>query len=297
MNNVQKIIKEICDEKGIKFKLLSKDWIIMLEKDNKLKYIVGYKFPLNNQAVGKIFDDKYALFEVMKQCNIPVAEHYIVFKNYDKVKIIEYCKKYAFNMVIKNNTGTCGNDMYHTLDEQELFEKLDKLLSKNYSVSICPFYDIKTEYRTIILNVEAELVYGKKKPIVIGNGRSSIYELLCEFNIKHFSNISNGNNLDEILKLNEKYEYNWQFNLSKGAMPFFVEDNNKEQQLKEKAKNIANILGVDFASIDIIELNDGTFLLLEVNSGVMMEKTSEVLDKGKEIAKNIYTKAIDQMFI
>ena len=37
MNNVQKIIKEICDEKDIKFKLLSKDWIMMLEKDNKFQ--------------------------------------------------------------------------------------------------------------------------------------------------------------------------------------------------------------------------------------------------------------------
>jgi len=35
MNNVQKIIKEICDEKDIKFKLLSKDWIIMLEKEGE----------------------------------------------------------------------------------------------------------------------------------------------------------------------------------------------------------------------------------------------------------------------
>ena len=70
---------------------------MILEKDHNFKYIVGYKFPLNNQAVGRICDDKYALYEVMKESDIPVAEHYIVFNNYDKTKIIEYCKLFYWS--------------------------------------------------------------------------------------------------------------------------------------------------------------------------------------------------------
>lgn len=296
INNVQKIIKEICDEKGISFKLVSDNWIGILEKEDKIKYIVGYKFPLNDQAAGRICDDKYAVYEVMKNYNVPTAEHFIVFDDYDRSKIVEYCKKYGFDMVVKNNQGTCGNDMYHTVNEEDLFDKLDKILVKNHSVSLSPFYDIKTEYRMIVLNDEVELVYGKKKPVVVGDGKKTIYELLCDFNENYFAKYKDDESMKRILEDNEEYEYNWQFNLSKGAMPFFIEDKEKEDILKKRALEIAKILGVTFVSVDLIELYDGSFILLEVNSGVMMNNFSRNLEEGKMIAKRIYTKVIDEMF-
>jgi len=296
MNAVQNIIKEICEEKNIQYKLVSKDWITILEKEKKRRYIVGYKFPLNDQAVGRICDDKYALYEVIRQFDIPIVEHYIVFKNYNKENIENYCKQYNFNMVIKDNLGTCGKDMYHVMDKTNIFLKLEELLNKNRSVSISPYYEIKNEYRTIILNGEAELVYGKQKPSVIGNGKNTIYELLCEFNKKYFSAVDEDECLRKILKEGEVYEYNWQFNLSKGAMPFFIQDKIKETKVVEMAKCISEVLNVKFASVDIIELNDGTMLLLEVNSGIMMDNITTNLNNGRQIAKSIYSKAIDEMF-
>lgn len=296
MNNVQKIIKEICEEKGINFKLVSKDWVIILEKGKKIRYITGYKFPLNNQAVSKVCDDKFALYDVIKEFNIPVAEHVILFKNYDKQKILNYCEKYNFKMVVKSNTGTCGNDMFYITKKSELFKKIDKLLNKHYSLSLSPYYDIKTEYRNIVLNNNVELVYGKKKPVVIGDGKSTIYELLCEFNKNYFEKIKNDGKLKKVLKENEVFEYNWQFNLSKGSMPFMIDDNKLVNKLKKLALEITQKLGTSFVSVDIIELTNGELLLLEVNSGVMMDNLSKNLEDGYDIAKNIYSKVIDEMF-
>ena len=51
-NNFLKIIKEICQELSISFKTLSKDYVIMLEKDNIKKFIIGYKFDLLTHAEG-----------------------------------------------------------------------------------------------------------------------------------------------------------------------------------------------------------------------------------------------------
>lgn len=295
MNDVQTIIKEICEEKNIKFNIISNNWVIILEKDNEKKYIIANNFPLNDQAVGKICDDKYAVYEIMQKYNIPVATHHIVFNNYNKEEVKKFFQKYDYNIVVKNNYGTCGNDMYHINNEQELFEKIDKLLLKTYAVVLMPYYDIKTEYRNIMLNNTVELIYGKKKPIVIGNGKNTIYELLCQFNNEYFSKINN-KNLNTILPKDEIFEYNWQFNLSKGSMPFVLEDKINEEKIKRMAKEISNILGLSFASIDIVELNDGRLLLLEVNSGVMMNNISKNLDSGRNIVKNIYSKAIDEIF-
>ena len=296
MNNVQKIIKEICDELDIKFSLISQNWIMVLEQEEKIKYVVGYKFPLNDQASGKICDDKYALYEVLKKFNIPIIEHYIIHKNYDKKQIIENCNNYNNDMVIKTNLGTCGNGVYHKINTEEIFNTIDNLLIDNISISLCPYYDIKTEYRTIVLNNEAELVYGKIKPIVYGDGIKTIYELLLDFNKSYFENIECIDELKKVLKKDEVYEYNWQFNLSKGAMPFILEDKTFETQIRDIAIKVSKILGVKFASIDIIELTNGNLLVLEANSGVMMSNFSVDLANGKDIAKSIYTKVIKELF-
>ena len=296
MNNVQKIVKEICSELNIKFSLVSQDWIMVLEKDDKVKYVVGYKFPLNDQATGRVCDDKYALYEVLTKYGIPIIEHKIVHKNYDRNVIIDYCNKYNNDMVIKTNLGTCGSGVFHKNNIEDIFNIMDELLIDNYSISLCPYYDIKTEYRSIVLNDNIELVYGKKKPIVIGNGKNTIYELLLEFNRSYFDKIECDDKLNRVLNKDEVFEYNWQFNLSKGAMPFLLDDKDKEYRIRDMALSVSKVLGIKFASVDIIELNNGELLVLETNSGVMMSNFSVNLSNGKDIAKDIYTKVVKEMF-
>ncbi len=296
MNNSQKLLKEICESKNIKVNFVSKDWVMVLQKDNKVKYIIGYKFPLNNHVVGQICDDKYALYDVLKKLNIPVAEYHILFKDYNKEDVLSYAKQYNYNIVVKSNTGTCGNDMYHTTTKEDLFTYIDKLLSKHHSISISPYYNIKNEYRTILLNKQVKLFYGKEKPCIIGDGIKTIYELLCEFNPYYFNKIKPQEELNNVLVKNEKYEYNWQFNLSKGARPFYSSNNSLNDSIKSLAKKVADKLDLNFVSVDIIELVTGELLVLEVNSGVMMENFVELMPDGKEIAKEIYSEVIDEIF-
>ena len=61
------IVKEICDEENIKYTLLSRDWIIRLEKNDKIAYIVGTRFSINSITSVSIASDKYATYEVLKE--------------------------------------------------------------------------------------------------------------------------------------------------------------------------------------------------------------------------------------
>ena len=79
MDSFQSVIKEICDEKDIKFELLSKDWIIKLSKNNHVEYIVGHRFPNNNYAASVICNDKYAMYQVLENSKIPVIEHKMMY--------------------------------------------------------------------------------------------------------------------------------------------------------------------------------------------------------------------------
>ena len=86
LDNFHKIINEICAKNNIETKLVSKDWVTILKKDNKVRFITGCKFPLNNHATSEIVDDKYALYDVLRYLDIPVCEHHILYNSNNKNK-------------------------------------------------------------------------------------------------------------------------------------------------------------------------------------------------------------------
>ena len=294
MNTFDDLLKELCNEKNIKLTKISKDWVNVLERSNQIHFIVGHKFDLNNSAIAKILDDKYAFYELMKLKNNPIINHHIIFKNYDKLYIKKLFEKYNKNIVIKANLGTCGKEVFNTKTLNETYNLLDKLLINNYSLSICPYIDIKNEYRVIILDNQIMLLYGKIKPTVIGDGKKTVAELLKEFNPHYFN--KKKNLPTNVLEKEEQYVYNWQFNLSKGANIFMDIPKSLEEKINNLALNVASEINIRFCSIDIILTNDDNIYLMEANSGVMMDNFLNIHPNGKNIAKLIYGIAINKMF-
>lgn len=293
-----KIIKQICQEKSIQYEELSDDWIIKLTKENRNKFIVGYKFDLNNQATSEICNDKFALYAVLKSEEIPVIEYNILFKN-EEDKLEKYFYEYNQNVVLKPNNGTCGNNVLHICEYDKLKSEYNKLISKYYSVDICPFYEIESEYRVIYLPTKQH-IYKKVKPIITGDGVHSVKELLIEFNSEYFGderNLKNENiSADYIPKFGEKIEYEWRFNLSRGAKIADVDDEEKNI-LMNMINNIIKVINLKFVSIDIVKLTNNQYMVMEINSGVMMENLVKLQDDGIQIAKSVYGEAIDLMFI
>ena len=305
-NNFKEIIKEICTEDNIKYKFLSKDWVIMLEKDGKTRFISGYKFDLNSHGIGLIADDKYALYEVLKSKNIPIIEHKIVYNKmnnldyaigcntYEYVK--EYFEKNNNNIVIKPNDGTCGKNVFNVTDVNEIDIVLDKIFLKNYSISMCPFYKIKHEYRAIMLDGENKLLYTKYLPIVTGDGNKTIRQLLLDFNYDYFIDKLEDSKYDKVLPKNKTFEYNWKFNLSQGSIAKKLNDKVLQDRLIKIAKQVCKEINLKFGSIDIIETTNNELLVLEVNSGVMLENYIRLNPNEYIYAKDIYRNAIKNLF-
>ena len=55
-------------------------------------------------------------------------------------------------------------------------------------------------------------------------------------------------------------------------------------------------MNAKFASIDVSQTKNGDIMVMEVNASVCMNKFSELIPGGYEIAKSIYGKALDKMF-
>ncbi|MBQ3415795.1 MAG: hypothetical protein IJH39_10780 [Clostridia bacterium] len=117
MEKYIEIIKKISNELNIEMQLLSKDYVIMLKKDSKIRFIFGYKFGNNDHALGNILDDKYGTSDILTALNIPCIEHKIFYRESNKNKYalncnsLETLRKYFLNnnseIVLKPNNGTC----------------------------------------------------------------------------------------------------------------------------------------------------------------------------------------------
>lgn len=302
------LMREVCAEMGIKVEKLSYDWILQLSKDGKVRHVTGTRFDLNPEATGDIACDKYATYEVLNSQNVPIIEHVMIFNPATRSSLIgndgiwltvtsEFRKHGC--LVFKPNYGCEGQGVFlcHSIKETE--SAIQKLFKTQDSISICPYYDIKTEYRTFYLDGEVKLIYGKTKPFVVGNGISTIGELVAELNLPDKSVVKDNLkdlNLSYIPTMGEKVDISWKHNLSGGAKPNILEKGELYEQIEQLAIRAGKAMNINFATIDIIETTDGNLYVLEINSGIGATIFVESVDGGIEIIKDIYRQAVKKLF-
>ena len=303
-----RIMDEICKEKNIKQDIISYGWITKLQKENVSKYIIGYQFDLNSAISYNIAGDKFATFEVLKSSNIPTIEHRMIFNpqtrtNYSQNKFIndakELLKQNNNKLVIKANDSCKGKDVHFCSNDEEIESVVEKLFeSNNDTLSACPYIDISYEYRAIYLCGEILYIYKKKKPYVIGNGKNTIKELITQkFSEDMKIDICRGLDVNSVPDDGEEITISWKHNLSSGAEPIIIDENDEYiKEVRNIAKKAGDALNIKFASVDVVVTEKKEVLVMEINGSVCMNKFVEIIPNGYEIAKSIYSKAVDKMF-
>lgn len=304
----QILIQELCSEMKIKMEILSYGWILQLSKDGKVRHIAGNRFDINPEATGNIACDKYATYEVLNSQNIPVIEHTMMFNPTIRGDYIsdegtwripfEIFNKYK-KVVVKPNNGAEGIGVSLCNTMKELENAIENLFKTNGSISLCPYYDIKSEYRTFYLNGEIHLIYSKTKPYVIGDGYSSVETLVRKLDLPNKKRVIDNMNFVDITyipKKGEKIEISWKHNLSGGATLTILEKGKLYEKIEKLAKRAGKAMNIRFATIDIIETTDDQLLVMEVNSGIGATIFIDKIEGGYEKIKNIFRKALEILF-
>lgn len=305
--SIVKIIKEICSEHGISYESFSYDWIFRLSCNNNVAHIFGYQFDNNSATSQLICADKCATSDILLFNGVPAVKHVFFMSpiniNYVGVsgnweRVIELLNNHG-KLVCKTNEGSGGGNVYLISDQFELEKAVHKIFSHSRAMAVCPFHEILNEYRVVVLNNKVKIIYSKQIPYLIGDGESTLRQLLISYAQAHIDcpldfNVPVDENMT-ILNDGEKYHLNWKHNLGQGATPVIVRDEGVIKNLSELALQAVKAVNIMFASVDIIQ-TEGKFMVLEINSGVMMEHFSQTDADHYLIAKNIYREAIESMF-
>ncbi len=302
------ILKEVCAEQGVQVESLSYGWVLQLSKGGEVCHIVGENFDLNPEASGNIACDKYATYEVLKSRGVPVIQHTMIFNPATRSAYVEQggiwrkiTAEFEKNnsLVVKPNCGCGGKEVYLCQTLLQVESAVEKLFKKHDSISICPYYDIRTEYRTFYLDGKVYLVYGKEKPFVIGDGASTLADLISKLELPDKKVVK-----DNLSKLDlsyvpnegEKVDISWKHNLSGGAKPTILHDGELKKSIEELACIAGKAMNVKFATIDIIQTNSNELFVLEVNSGIGATVFVQTVENGYQIIKKIFDEAVKKMF-
>lgn len=301
-NITRRMIEAVCEEKGIKITSLSYDWIIVLEKDGKQKKIVNYRFHLNEKRATELTNDKYSTYVLLSYFGIPIIQHDVLFNEKimpdlayvnNHFEILKNNKK----VVIKANDSMQGKDVYLCEHEDEKFQIVKQLFEEGKDMlAVCPYMDIEYEYRAIFLYGEIIYIYKKEKPFVMGDGKLTLKELI-ERDVIYLTEPNRELDLNYIPQEGEQVMVGWRHNLSNGAIPSIIDENDLYyESIKSIAEKAGKALDLNYASVDIVVTKNQEIYVMEVNSNVCISKFCELVSNGFEIGKKVYAKVIDKFF-
>ena len=307
------LIKEIAADQKLKLTTFSQDWILRLEKDGVARHVFGYNFEINSATAQLLAGDKGAVSDLCQHLNIPHVEHRIflhpkisgyVTRAGNWPAMLAYAEEVSYPLVVKPNTGTGGEDVIRVDNAAELEQTVVQLFGIHRAICLSPYLEFEQEYRAVMLDESCELLYAKRRPHVIGNGKSSVLELIERLHVsglltQEMAGQAIEEHRGELKQVPDKGQeviIGWKHNLGEGSAPQLVDEGPLHDQLVSLARDAQRAVNIRFASVDIVQ-SKGELLVLEINSGVMMEYFLRHFEQGRGIAKAIYSKAVSKMLI
>jgi glutathione synthase/RimK-type ligase-like ATP-grasp enzyme len=313
MLNSQRIfveaLKRYCTRHGIEIEIRSQGWLIVMRRGSERHIAFGYDVGLNSAVAHRIANDKSAAADILHISGVPCVPH-TLFLNPELNQYIpapgsweamlRLLEQHPGGIVIKPNEGTTGRSVFMVSTKPALELAVSRIFSANLSLAISPFVDIEDEVRVVLVDFVPAVVYSKNRPSVTGDGKRSLMELaLAAIPAEQRSSVLPGmakeldkDELDAILPAGRRRVLNWRHNLDSGAQPIVLEQGEVREACIQIAVKAAKAITMRFGSIDVVRV-DGSWQIMEVNSGVMMEALGR---SHPDLVYAAYDAALDKVF-
>lgn len=306
------VLKEICAARGIQLTGFSNDWLFHLRHGDRATYVFGYDFGLNSATAKIICKDKSATSDLLAFHGLPHVAHRIFhgpqLTGYVPLEgnwhpMLEYFESCGRDVVCKPNEGSGGRGVLRARTPAELEGAVVHIFERNRSLCLSPFETILGgEIRVTVLRGDVQFAYRKDRPALVGDGRSSVRELVNERLQASTNFAADVTGLAQAVKteadyarvpaLGEEVLLNWRHNLAQGSVPIILDTRLPETQaVCALAQRAVKALEVQVASVDIVITPVGA-KILEVNSGIMMESLARHHPDGRAMAYRFYDRIV-----
>jgi hypothetical protein len=253
-----RIVAACAKEHGIDFQAFSDEWVLRLQRGDTTKWVVGYKFDINQSAAGELAQDKVAAYAALHAAGLAAIPHYLVRSlPHELIHVRELHDLLdGLSVVAKPLEGTGGRDVVRL---GSIADALDMIRESGEPAwAVAPHYNLQAEYRLIMLDGALLLAYEKTLPALRGD-----------------------------LKL---------FYLSYGAVAVDIADGELLAGLRSIAGRVMKATALRLAAVDIVRLPDGALQVLEVNDGISVEHYARQSPENRERGIRVYEAIVAALF-
>jgi D-alanine-D-alanine ligase-like ATP-grasp enzyme len=241
-------------------------------------------YPQNNATAASLATDKYLSNTILEHAGVPTLGGRYFFLHdrhrahrapgHERGDALEYFRALGASAFAKPLTGSRGDFAQTIHDQASLSKYLDEVSRYYDSVLIQPIVSGR-EYRVFLL--DDDVVYSARKlpPSLMGDGSSTIRDLLANHNAalrsRGLSSAMAGgtdNALDIVLPEGERWEIPGRMNLSAGGT-MVLDSPRAESAVAALARRATRALGLRAAAVDLftgVGGEPGAMRVIEVNS-------------------------------
>lgn len=281
--------------------------IYTLQYKDQVHYFSESSGDKNSKKAHTICHNKDYTYKYLENNNVPVPKSKLFEFHHEEDQIIEAVKELRYPLVIKPTDGSSGKGVIVNIkDEQMLKEALKHVRETlNYKSIIVQEHVEGNELRFYVLNNQVLAVTNRRPANIVGDGHSTIFELIESTNEKRKYNPhikhrpiridrevrgiveKSGYTLDSVLEKGKRLYLRKISNISTGGESINVTDQVTKEQKDIAIKAAQSIPGLAHCGIDMI-ITGNLGVVLEVNTrpGIgmhMFPSEGKAVDIAKEI--------------
>ena len=268
----------------------------------------GTPYALNDARAASIARDKAFCAEVLRRAGVPVlpGEMFFVTKRWAEMRgpgrepedALSYARRAAYPIFCKPISAS--NGLYAELIENAdaFADYMDRVAREHFAVLIQP-YVRADEYRVFVLEGCALFSYRKSAPHVVGDGASTLQVLIEVMprdphepvrRLHGRDGAGQRVELDHVPPKGEHVGLEGPANRAAGGGAHALADG-APQPMAELAIRAVEALDLKLAAVDMFDLGDGAFTVIEVNSNPMI---ATLEDHGRwDLIETIWRANID----
>jgi len=252
-------ICKYCASYSIACEVKSEGWLIVMQRGQQRRFAFGYDIGLNSAMAHRIANDKSATADVLELSGVTCIPH-------------------TMFLSPKLRKHVAGDDSSEAMRALLRDHASGLVIKPNEGTSGRFVFKVASEEE---LAHAAEAIFSSHLSLAI----SPLVEIADEVRVIL---------LDELplVVYSKQRVSDWRHNLDFGARPVLLESGEAREACINIAINAAQAIGIRFASIDIVRV-EGSWKVLEINSGVMMEALGRL---HPELVYAAYSKALDKVF-